>query len=135
MLILNKEYIFASLLLLLTLLTWPIVFEASVLASKEIRYSIWALLLLFLLFNKRSNLLINWVFIFTFIFLVVGGISMSTGLYSPMALIVQTWVWVFLFDVVFGVFPSPNPALMASGIPTIIVGIIAIAIMLRENMR
>jgi len=73
--------------------------------------------------------------IFTFIFLVVGGISMSTGLYSPMALIVQTWIWVFLFDVVFGVFPSPNPDLMTSGIPTIIVGIIAIAIMLRENMR
>ena len=71
MLILNKEYIFASLLLLLTLLTWPIVFEASVLASREIRYSIWALLLLFLLFNKRSNLLINWVFIFTFIFLFI----------------------------------------------------------------
>ena len=73
--------------------------------------------------------------IFTFIFLVVGGIAMTTGLYSPMALIMQTWLLVFLFDIVFGIFPSPNPDFLASGIPTIIVGIIAVAIMLRENMR
>jgi hypothetical protein len=73
--------------------------------------------------------------IFTLIFLMVGGLAMTTGLYSPMALIVQTWLLVFLFDVVFGVFPNPNPAIMSRGVPTIIVGIIAVAIYLRENMR
>ena len=73
--------------------------------------------------------------IFTLIFLMVGGLAMTTGLYSPMALVVQTWLLVFLFDVVFGVFPNPNPDIMSRGVPTIIVGIIAVAIYLRENMR
>ena len=63
----------------------------------------------------------------------VGGLAMTTGLYSPMALVVETWLLVFLFDVVFEVFPQ-YPS-MPKGVPTIIVGVIAIAIYLRENMR
>ena len=68
-----------------------------------------------------------------FIFLIVGGISYISGVYSPAAITWEICVLVALFD--FGLGMLPNPIGAINHFPTLITFLIAIGFTIREAIR
>jgi len=70
--------------------------------------------------------------IFVIIFITIGLISYTSGMYSPAAISVELFVMVLFFDVVLGLLPSGNAV---THFPTIVTGLIMGILLIREGMK